>query len=89
MNKQFEFIKEYLKKDRRLLIFYTHTKNTHKEIQWDVVQFLQDFTNTHCTTDVNREYVTGELYNEKCHLNARLLYEGTIDVEIYVIKEEF
>lgn len=89
MNKQFEFIKEYFKKDNRLLVFYPLTKNTHKEIQWDILQFLEDFHNTQYTVLVNREYATGELCGEKRNLNACGLSKGDIDVEIYLIKEEF
>lgn len=89
MDKQFEFIKEYLKKDSRLVVLYPDTKISHKEVQWDIFNVLENFVNKYRSLEIIQEYVTGKFKNRYCHLNVPKLSKGEINVNIYVVKEEF
>lgn len=89
MNKQFEYVKEYIKKGNRLLVFYNDTAKTHKEMQWDIILIKENFINEQYFVKISREYVTGELKNEPCRFNTDSLSEGKINVDMYVVKEEF
>lgn len=86
---RFEFIKEYLKKDNRLMIVYPPTEFTHEEIHWDIMLFMEDCFNPEFSMRVSREYVDGKFRNEWCQLNTWKLFKDEIDVVVYVIKEEF
>lgn len=86
---RFEFIKEYLKKDNRLMIVYPPTGFTHEEIYWDIMLLREDCFNPEFSMRVSREYVDGKFKNEQCQLNTWKLFKDEIDIVVYVIKEEF
>lgn len=89
MNKQFEYIKDHIKKDNHLLIFYNDTKITHKEVQWDIILIKEDFLNEQYFVKISREYATGKYKNDSYRLDTSLLSKGKVNVELYVVKEEF
>lgn len=86
---RFEFIKEHLKKDNRLMIVYPPTEFTHEEIRWDIMLLREDCYNPEFSMRVSREYVDGKFKNEQCQLNTWKLFKDEIDVVVYAIKEEF
>ena len=85
MNKQFEYIKKYIKKDNRLLAFYKDTALTHKEMQWDIIFIVEDFYNEEYFVKVSREYITGKYGNESCRFNTDVLSNGEAHVDMYVV----
>lgn len=89
MNKQFEYIKEHIKKGNRLLAFYSDTAITHKEIQWDIILIEEDFYNEHYYVQVSREYINGKFKNQPCRFSALKLSKGEVNVDMYVVKEKF
>lgn len=89
MNKQFEYIKEHIKKGNRLLAFYKDTALTHKEIQWDIILIEEDFYNEGYFGRVSREYIAGKFKNQHCRFSTSKLSKGEVNVDMYVVKEEF
>lgn len=89
MNKQFDYIKEYLKKDSRLVVLHPDTKSSHKEMEWDVLCVLENFVHRHHSLEIIQEYTTGNLNIKFCHLNTSELSEGKINVDIYAVKEKY
>ena len=86
---RFEFIKEHLKKDNRLVIVYPPTRFAHEEIHWDIMLLRENCYNPACTMRVSREYINGNFRNQWCDVNTWRLYTGETNVDIYVVKEEF
>ena len=86
---RFEFIKEHLKKGNRLMVLYPPTKFTHEEIHWDIMLLREDCYNPECSMRVSREYIDGEFKNQFCEVNTWRLYTGEINIDVYIITEEF
>ena len=86
---RFEFIKEHLKKSNRLMTIYPPTGFAHEEIHWDIMLLREDCWNPACSMRVSREYVDGEFRNQWCDVHTWKLYTDEIDIDVYIIKEEF
>ena len=86
---RFEFIKEHLKKDNRLVIVCPPTRFAHEEIHWDIMLLREDCYNPTHTARVSREYINGNFKNQWCDVNTWKLYTGEININVYVIKEEY
>lgn len=86
---RFEFIKEHLKKDNRLVIVYPPTGFAHEEMHWDILLLMEDCYSPEISMRVSREYINGKFRNESCAVHTWKLYTGEINVDVYLIKEEF
>ena len=86
---RFEFIKEHLKKDSRLMTVYPPNKSAHEKIHWDIMLCMEGCWNPECSMRVSREYIDGKFKNQWCQLNTWKLFKDEINIVVYVIKEEF
>lgn len=86
---RFEFIKEHLKKDNRLVIVYPPAGFAYKEIHWDIMLLREDCYNPEISMRVSREYINGKFRNQWCDVHTWKLYTGEIDIDVYIIKEEY